>query len=46
MVDLNDFASSHDFDDFEDLDGESDLGLGEEPGSVLDYLHARRARGW
>ena len=40
MVDLDNSASSHDFDDFEDLDGGSDLGPREEPGSLIDYLRA------
>jgi len=44
MVDLDDSASSHDFDDFEHLDGGSNLGLREEPGSPLDCLCARRER--
>ena len=44
MVDFEDSASSHDFNDFEDLGGGSDLGLGEEAESLLDYLHARCER--
>jgi len=40
MVDLDDFISSHDFDDFEDLGGGSYLGLKEKLGSLLDYLRA------
>jgi len=45
MVDLGDSASSHNFDDSEDLGGESDLGLREEPEYLLDYLRPTRERG-
>ena len=44
MVDFDDSRNSHDINDFEDLGEGSDLGLGEEPKSILDYLHARRER--
>jgi len=40
MVDLDDSTSSHNFDDFEDLDGGSDLGVGEGSRSLLDYICA------
>jgi len=32
------------FDDFEDSEEDPDLGLEEDPGSLLDYLHARHER--
>ena len=44
IMDLVDYASSHDFDDFEDLGGGSNLGLEREPGSLLDYLRAQYER--
>jgi len=44
VVNLDDSASSSDFDDFEDFGEGFDLGLGEEPGSLLDYLRARCER--
>ena len=37
---LDDF----DFNDFKDLEAGPNLGLREEPGSLLDYLRARRER--
>ena len=44
MVDLDDSASSNNFDDFGDLGKGSDLGLEEKPVSLLDYLRTQRER--
>ena len=37
-------SDDSDFDDYEDSDESSDLGLGEELGAMLDYLRAHRDR--
>ena len=45
VVDLDYSANSHGFDGFEDLGEGFDLGLGEEPGSLLDYLRTPTLEG-
>ena len=41
LVDLEDSASWHDFDDFEDSREESPLGLREKTDSLVDYLRTQ-----